>query len=229
MRTGEKPQDALALAEKIVACPSLCLCGVQAYAGHVQHIHPYDIRKQTSLQCLQDAVHIFRKLKATVSTCTIFSASGTGTFDIDITVPEISDHQVGSYVCMDTEYLEIGSADNHDRFTSFEPALRLLTTVVSDNHDDFVTVDAGMKTLYKDGGSPQVMVPDNLSLEYDWFGDEYGKITSADNAKLPSLGSVLELVSSHCDPTVNLFDKFYLIRGKEVVGTWPIDLRGHDQ
>ena len=58
------------------------------------------------------------------------------------------------------------------------------------------------------------------------LGDEYGRITGTDNSDLPALGSVLELVTSHCDPTINLFDKFYLTRGKEVVGTWPIDLRG---
>jgi D-serine deaminase-like pyridoxal phosphate-dependent protein len=228
-RTGVRPQDALALADQIVSRPSLRLRGIQAYAGHVQHICSYDTRKHTSYQCLREAVHVFRELRATVPTCTIFSASGTGTFDIDLAVPEISELQVGSYVCMDTEYLAIGSADNDARFVSFDPALRLLTTVVSVNHQGFVTVDAGLKSLYKDGGKPQVLVPENTALEYDWFGDEYGKITSTDNSELPPLGAVLELVTSHCDPTVNLFTSYYLTRGKEVIGTWPIDLRGCSQ
>ena len=228
-RTGVRPQDALALADQIVSRPSLRLRGIQAYAGHVQHICSYDARKHLSHQCLREAVHVFRELRATLPTCTIFSASGTGTFDIDIAVPEISELQVGSYVCMDAEYLAIGSAENHTQFVSFDPALRLLTTVVSVNHVGFVTVDAGLKSLYKDGGKPQVIVPDNSALQYDWFGDEYGKITIKDNSQLPPLGAVLELVTSHCDPTVNMFDNYYLTRGKEVIGTWPIDLRGCSQ
>ena len=228
-RTGVKPSDALALAEHIVSSPTLRLRGIQAYAGHVQHIRSYDERKQTSRQCLQEAVPIFRELQATVPTCTILSTSGTGTFDIDIAVPEVSELQVGSYVCMDTEYLQVGSADNDTRFTAFDPALRLLTTVVSANQKGFVTVDAGLKTLYRDGGKPRVIVPENSALEYDWFGDEYGRITGADNAELPALGTVLELITSHCDPTINLFDYYFLTRGEKVVGMWPIDLRGCSQ
>jgi D-serine deaminase-like pyridoxal phosphate-dependent protein len=228
-RTGVRPPGALALTEHIVTRSSLHLRGIQAYAGHVQHIQSYATRKKTSRQCLRGAVRLFRELRTTVPTCTIFSATGTGTFDIDLAIPEVSELQVGSYVCMDTEYLEIGSADNDTRFTPFDPALRLLTTVISANHDDFVTVDAGLKSLYKDGGKPQIIVPENSKLEYDWFGDEYGRITSATHSTLPLLGSVLELVTSHCDPTVNLFDHYYLTRGDKVIGTWPIDLRGCSQ
>jgi len=228
-RTGVKPQDARALTDRIVSCPSLSLRGIQAYAGHVQHICSYDMRKNTSHQCLQEAAQAFRELRAAVPACTIFSASGTGTFDIDLAIPEITELQVGSYVCMDTQYLGIGSAENDARFAAFDPALRLLTTVVSANHEGIVTVDAGLKTLYKDGGKPQVIAPDNPALEYDWFGDEYGMISSTDNTVLPALGDVLELVVSHCDPTVNLFDRYYLTRGNEVIGSWQIDLRGCSQ
>jgi D-serine deaminase-like pyridoxal phosphate-dependent protein len=228
-RTGVKPRDALALAERIRSSPCLQLQGIQAYAGQVQHICSYDTRKRTSHQCLREAVRVFRELRATVPGCTIFSASGTGTFDIDLAVPEVTELQVGSYVCMDTEYLAIGSADDDARFVSFDPALRLLTTVVSVNQQGFVTVDAGLKSLYQDGGTPQVIVPDNTALVYDWFGDEYGRITVTDHSERPALGAVLELVTSHCDPTVNLFDRYYLTRGQDVIGTWPIDLRGCSQ
>ncbi len=228
-RTGVRPQDALAMADRIVSHPRLRLLGIQAYAGHVQHIGSYDTRKHASHQCLQAAVDVFRELRVKVPTCTIFSASGTGTFDIDLAVPEISELQVGSYVCMDTEYLAIGSPDDDARFAAFDPALRLLTTVVSATHEGFVTVDAGLKSMYKDGGKPQVAAPGNTALAYDWFGDEYGRITATDPSELPSLGTVLELVTSHCDPTVNLFDRYYLTRGRDVIGTWPIDLKGCSQ
>ena len=228
-RTGARPSDALALANLIVSSPTLRLRGIQAYAGHVQHIRAYDKRRYTSHQCLQDAVHVYRDLQATLPACTVFSASGTGTFDIDLAVPETTELQVGSYVCMDTEYLEIESADNGSRSAPFDPALRLLTTVVSANHDNFVTVDAGLKSLYRDGGTPQVIEPANCAWAYDWFGDEYGRITRSDHSALPKLGAVLELVTSHCDPTVNLFDHYYLTRGDRMTGRWPIDLRGCSQ
>ncbi len=228
-RTGVKPQNALKMADYILSRTNLRLRGIQAYAGHIQHIHSYEERKASSLYCLKDAIPVFRKLRDTVPGCDIFSATGTGTFDIDMMIPEITDHQVGSYVVMDAEYLAVGSAEDATRFAPFDPALRLLTTVISVNQDDLVTVDAGLKTLYQDGGVPQILTPAYRNLKYDWFGDEYGKLLSDDPSALPPLGTVLELITSHCDPTVNLFDSYYLVRGEEVVGTWPIDLRGCSQ
>jgi D-serine deaminase-like pyridoxal phosphate-dependent protein len=228
-RTGVSPGGALELAHSILASEKLRLKGIQAYAGQVQHIRSYEARKTASNQCLQDAVLIFRELRAQVENCTIFSASGTGTFDIDLVRPEVTEVQVGSYACMDAEYLGIGSAENPDAFTTFGPALRLLTTVISANQKGFVTVDAGLKSLYQDGGNPQVIGSKSSGMEYLWFGDEYGMVTCPGNSKVASIGTVLELVTSHCDPTINLFDRFYLTRGMEVVGVWPIDLRGCSQ
>jgi D-serine deaminase-like pyridoxal phosphate-dependent protein len=228
-RTGVKPSKALALANRIVASSNLRLSGVQAYAGQVQHIPSHTTRKETSLHCLKDAVSIFRELRESVPTCTTLSTSGTGTFDIDLEIGEITELQVGSYVLMDTEYLDIGSASNPAHFAAFEPALRLLTTVVSANHAELVTVDAGLKSLYRDGGIPRLAGPVSAALEYAWFGDEYGMITAASVSPLPTTGTVLELLVSHCDPTVNLFKDYYLTRGDEVVGRWLIDLRGCSQ
>ncbi len=228
-RTGVSPKGALELADTILSCEKLCLRGIQAYAGQVQHVRSYDARKTASHQCLQEAVPVFQELQAKVETCTIFSATGTGTFDIDLAIPEITEVQVGSYACMDAEYLGLGSAENPSQFTSFGPALRLLTTVISANQKGFVTVDAGLKSLYRDGGKPQVIGSESSGMEYHWFGDEYGMISCPENSEIPSIGTVLELITSHCDPTINLFDRFHLTRGTEVIGTWPIDLRGCSQ
>lgn len=225
-RTGVKPADALAVAEHIETCNNLRLRGIQAYAGHVQHISTYKERRETSLRCLDSAAQAFRDLEAAYKTCNIFSASGTGTFDIDLAIPELTELQVGSYAVMDAEYLAVGSETDDTRFVPFEPALRLLTTVISVGRAGFVTVDAGLKSLYKDGAVPRVITPEYAGLTYDWFGDEYGKVACPRESELPPLGTVLELVVSHCDPTINLFDKYFLTRGEEVIGTWQIDLRG---
>ena len=228
-RTGVNPSDGLELARQILSRPSLRLKGIQAYAGHVQHIHAHGDRKNASLECLREAVALFRELRTLSADCAIFSASGTGTFDIDLQIPEITEMQVGSYVCMDAEYRAIGSAADAARFTAFAPALRLLTTVISANQEGLVTVDAGLKALYQHGGVPEILGSEHAGMVYDWFGDEYGKVSFPATVAPPPLGTVLELVTSHCDPTVNLFDRYHLTRGDDVVGVWPIDLRGCSQ
>ncbi|HBH28130.1 MAG TPA: metal-activated pyridoxal enzyme [Desulfofustis sp.] len=225
-RTGVRCEHAYELADYIDRCTSLRLRGIQAYAGQVQHIVSFDERKQASRASLQGAVDVFTRVRKRVPGCTIFSASGTGTFNIDTDIEEITELQTGSYVLMDAEYLHVQSAPDAPGFEEFAPALKLLTSVVSANQTGFVTVDAGLKALYQHGAVPKVVGPSGFDLVYDWFGDEYGKVSAQNGSAVPPLNSVLEIVVSHCDPTVNLFDEFNLVRGDEVVGTWPIDLRG---
>jgi D-serine deaminase-like pyridoxal phosphate-dependent protein len=225
-RTGVAPAGASALAARILESPHLRLRGIQAYAGHAQHIARFEDRKAASRQGLKQAAAVFRKLRERSPSCTIFSASGTGTAEIDLAVSELTEIQAGSYALMDTEYLAIESSDGSG-FADYHPALTLLTSVVSLSGRRQVTVDAGLKALYRDGGRPRVLGPDFAKLQYDWFGDEYGRLSAPDRASLlPGLGGVVELVVSHCDPTVNLFDRFYITRRDKVVDVWPIDLRG---
>ena len=90
-------------------------------------------------------------------------------------------------------------------------------------------MDAGLKALYRDGGTPYVLNPGGTGLQYEWRGDEHGKIVIGDSSVRLELGDVLELVVSHCDPTVNLFDVFYITRSDVVTEIWPIDMRGKCQ
>ena len=228
-RTGVLPESALELAEEITHCSNLRLKGIQAYAGFVQHIRSYPERKKASLECMQRAADLFCNLKEKEQGCTIFSGSGTGTYDIDIHIPEQTELQVGSYAVMDAEYWNIAAKTDPARFVDFQPAMTLLTTVVSANHPQFITVDAGLKSLYQNGGVPFVISPGFTDLKYEWFGDEYGKLIRSNGGNLPQLGAVLELVTSHCDPTINQFDCLYIIQGEKVVDRWPIDLRGKSQ
>jgi len=229
-RTGVPPAAAPELAELVLASDRLRLRGIQAYAGHVQHIHRYDERKKASIGSLRQAAEVFEQFREKEASCTIFSGTGTGTSEIDLAVPELTELQVGSYALMDTEYTAIESAESADFSACYRPALTLLTTVVNVSHETHVTIDAGLKSLYRDGPGPRVVTPEYAALRYDWFGDEYGKLSAEEGtAELPKLGTALELVVSHIDPTVNQFDCFHIIQGGKVVDIWPIDLRGKSQ
>jgi D-serine deaminase-like pyridoxal phosphate-dependent protein len=228
-RTGVRPEFALELADHIVRAKNLRLKGIQAYAGFVQHIQAYPERKKASMECMRQAAGVFVKLREREPACTIFSGTGTGTYDIDIQIAELTELQVGSYAVMDAEYLNIAAHDDPLSFSDFKPAMTLLTTVVSTNRPDFVTVDAGLKSLYRHGGTPFVVTPGFTDLKYDWSGYEYGKLIRTQAGRLPRLGAVLEVVTAHCDPTINQFDCFYVTRGETVIERWPIDLRGKSQ
>jgi D-serine deaminase-like pyridoxal phosphate-dependent protein len=228
-RTGAAFKDGPAMGRLVGGLPSLRLRGVQCYAGHVQHISSYDERLRQSLDWMGQAAGVVKQFREEGIPCDIFTGAGTGTHEIDCTIPDLTDLQVGSYTMMDADYLNIGSSQNPSRFENFPPALTLLTTVVSANHPDYVTVDAGLKALYRDGGTPYVLNPSTPGLRYEWRGDEHGKITFPDPSVRFELGEVLEMVVSHCDPTVNLFDVLYVTREGTVEDVWPIDMRGKCQ
>jgi D-serine deaminase-like pyridoxal phosphate-dependent protein len=63
-------------------------------------------------------------------------------------------------------------------------------------------------------------------LKYNWRGDEHGEISFPTGSARFKLGDVLELVVSHCDPTVNLFDVLFMTSNDIVTDIWPVDMRG---
>lgn len=228
-RTGVVLKEGLTIGKLIQTLPALHLRGVQSYAGFAQHIPSFEERYKTSLDCMGQVAGVVRQFRKADLPCEIFTGSGTGTYEIDCRIPELTDLQTGSYTMMDAEYSSIGSSQNPSRFEKFPPSLTMLTSVISANHDDFVTVDAGLKALYHHGATSYVLRPADLDCQYDWWGDEHGKIAFKNRSKKPGLGEVLELVVSHCDPTVNLFDILYFTSNDIVTGVWPIDMRGKCQ
>jgi len=228
-RTGVAFQEGLAIGQRIESLPSLRLRGVQCYAGQVQHIRSFEERCRASLEWMEQAAEVVRRFRHNGLPCDIFTGGGTGTCEIDCRIPELTDMQVGSYVMMDADYLNIGSSQDPSRFVKFPPSLTLLTTVISANHPGVVTVDAGTKALYRDGGTPYVLDRSGPNLKFEWWGDEHGRILLPKGSPGFEIGDVLELVVSHCDPTVNLFDQLYVTREGRVKEVWPIDMRGRSQ
>ncbi|TXI93087.1 MAG: DSD1 family PLP-dependent enzyme [Neisseriales bacterium] len=220
-RTGVSPDNAIELALAIDKLPNLLFRGIQCYAGHLQHIPDLAERRIRTHEILSSVGLIKRELLVGGLNCEIQTGSGTGTFSIDAELDCVTEIQPGSYCVMDQEYSNIEYKE-----PKFLPAMTMLTTVISTNQDTHVTVDAGTKALYRVATKPFVISHPDLQYDWDGFGDEHGKVTALNGAKLPDLGEVLELVVAHCDPTINLFDYFYITDNDTVVDYWKIDARG---
>ncbi len=129
---------------------------------------------------------------------------------------------------MDVQYEGIGSKENPQHFNRFKNALTLLSTVVSSNREEHVTVDAGTKAIYFDPNhKPRLISHPHLSYDWGGFGDEHGQITG--HNPLPGNAELIEMVVPHCDPTINLYDQFVIVQNSEVIDVWDIDLRGKSQ
>jgi D-serine deaminase-like pyridoxal phosphate-dependent protein len=226
-RCGVPPSSAAMLAQQVAAHDAMRFAGLQAYHGGAQHLRGAAEREAA----LRRVVTLARSAQAAVTAagiaCPLVTGAGTGSFVFEAASGVYGELQVGSYLFMDRDY-----ADNEPAHAAprFEHALFVKSQVMSAGLSHAV-IDAGHKSHAIDSGPPRVVGHDGLV--YVNGGDEHGILRRADaaaRAPLPALGETVWLVPGHCDPTVNLHDRYVVLRGgleRGVVDAlWPIDARG---
>jgi 3-hydroxy-D-aspartate aldolase len=214
-RTGVPCDErAIALALEVEAAPALQFAGLQAYSVSGSHTEGWEARRVHSQAAIAKAIPIRRELLARGLEGSTLTGGSTGTWDIDLTIPEITELQAGSYALMDVAYGRIGNVP-------FRPAMTVLATVVSANHKGFVTVDAGFKAFATDRPfGPQAVGLDGV--RWQWAGDEHGILHFEDGPGTLRVGDRVEFLAPHCDPTVNLYDRIVGCRGDVVETVWPL-------
>lgn len=225
-RTGVPPgPGAVALAETIDRLPNVRLRGVHGYCGASSHVKGFEERRQHSETYMGPVLETFAAMRRKGLPAEIMSGASTGTYNIDSALDGMTELQVGSYALMDVDYRIIGGSGG-EIYDDFQNALHVLATVISKNHEDIATVDAGLKAFATDRSfGPEVARPEGLT--YAFRGDEHGALMLADADAEVKLGEKVELVVPHCDPNVNLYDRMYCVRGDYVQQVWRIDARGH--
>ena len=224
-RTGITPgQPALMLAQLVDRLPHLRLRGMLCYDGGSQHVQGFDARRAQTLERLAPASETFELFRRSGLSTEIFSGGGTGTYNIDHATPGLTDVQVGSYVFMDAQYLAIGGAQDAERYSDFQPALTILTTVLNAQYEGRATTDAGAKACTIN--RPWAIVKGESGMSYTSGSDEFGSIRYDNPSRTYAVGDKLELIVSHCDPVVNLYDQMYAVRNGQVEAVWSIAARG---
>ena len=229
-RTGAATEeDAIVLAQAVQDAAGLRLAGLQSYSGNLQHIADRVERQEKAKQRLAVLAGLVGQLRAAGLALPIVTGSGTGTHDFDAEAKIFTELQAGSYVFMDVEYIR-ALTDGRNALP-FETSLFVQTAVVSVASarlpGGYVTTDAGLKCFATEGPAPEVMSGGPPGATYAYAGDEHGRLFfTPGTAPVPALGERVELVTPHCDPTVNLHDFYHLVRGDTLVDIWPVDARG---
>lgn len=223
-RTGLRGLEAqLELAGQLAETPGLEFLGIQHYAGHLMHLPSFEERRRRSLAAWGELQGLLQSLAARGLAATVVTGGGTGSYEIDPSVAALTDLQAGSYIFMDEEYRRIEASD-HGSLDDFEVALTVASTVISQPRAGMVTVDAGYKAFASDSVAPVPLeAPDT---RYRFAGDEHGVLIPPPGSPPPALGSVQQFVTPHCDPTVNLYDGYWVHDGEQVTEWWPISARG---
>ncbi|MGH9719759.1 MAG: DSD1 family PLP-dependent enzyme [Bryobacteraceae bacterium] len=227
-RTGIRTGDAAhALAQQIASLPNVKLAGLQAYAGGSSHVVGFDARQAHSLKQMTPAVETRRMIERSGIACPLLTGGSTGTYNIDSGIDGITELQPGSFVFMDVDYIRIGGKDGAV-YRDFRSALTVLTTVVSKPSDESAVVDGGLKAFSTD--KPFMPEPKQIQgITFAWGGDEHGRLNIAKASAPVNLGDRLEFIIPHCDPSVNLYDRMYCLRGDKVEAVWRIAARGMSQ
>ena len=224
-RTGiTAGQPALALAQLVDQLPGLGLRGMLCYDGGSQHVAGFETRRTRTLEVLEPATNTYDLMQRSGLNTEIFSGGGTGTYNIDHETRGLTDIQVGSYVFMDAQYLAIGGASDPDVYSDFQTSLTVLTTVLNAQYEGRVTTDAGAKACTIN--RPWPIVKGETGMTYSSGSDEFGTLRYDDPSRTYQLGDKLEVIVSHCDPVVNLYDQMYAVRGDRVEAVWRIAARG---
>ena len=224
-RTGITPgRPALELAQLVDRLPSLRLRGMLCYDGGSQHVTGFEKRESQTLERLVPAAETFEQFQRAGLSTEIFSGGGTGTYNIDHQTPGLTDVQVGSYVFMDAQYMGIGGMNDADVYSDFNPALTILTTVLNAQYEGRATTDAGAKACTIN--RPWAIVKGETGMSYTSGSDEFGSIRYEDPSRTYQVGEKLELIVSHCDPVVNLYDQMYAVRNGVVESVWEVSARG---
>lgn len=226
-RTGIAPPRALGLARHILEhCPALTFSGLQMYAGECMHIEDFDQRRARYGAVMRQAIETRAAFENAGIEVPMVTGGGTGSYDMEPALGALTEIQAGSYLFMDVEYRDIGSAGG-PRFEDFAPALFVLVTAISQPQAGRITVDGGFKAFAADSVVPQAR--DLPGARYRWAGDEHGILELADARGAVRLGDKLPMLVSHCDPTVNLYNYYYVCRNGLAEALWPITARGCSQ
>ena len=225
-RTGTPfGQSALQLAQLIDQLPGLRFRGMLCYDAAAQHVVGFQTRKAQTLERMVQATDTFNLMNASGLNTEIFSGGGTGTYNIDHDTVGMTDVQVGSYVFMDAQYISIGGEQDAEVYSDFATSLTVMTTVLNDQYEGRATSDAGAKACTIN--QPWPIIKGESGMTYRSGSDELGTILYGDDPSRDyKVGDKLEVIVSHCDPVVNLYDQMYAIRGDVVEAVWPISARG---
>ena len=226
-RTGIQPgQPAVELAQLIDSLPNVAFVGLQSYDGSAAHTTPFEARSARTASTMAKAIETKIQLERSGIVCPMVTAGSTGTYRFDSENPGITELQPGSFVFMDMEYGQIGGPDGTE-YRDFKNSLTVVTTVVS-RSPGIAIVDGGYKAFSTD----RPFTPTAIGLEgltYHWAGDEHGRLDTSQASADIRVGDRIQFIPPHVDPTVNLYDNIYALRGDRVEAVWPIAARGKSQ
>ena len=217
-RTGIAPgPTAVALYRHLSASPGLTAAGLHMYDGHVRGTDP-DARRRASDEAFAH-VHAMRDaILAEGLAVPSIVAGGTPTFPFHAERAGV-ECSPGTTAFWDASYTALLPD------LPFEPALLLLTRVISRPTANRLCLDLGQKAVAAEKPPPRAVLFGLEDATAVGHSEEHLVLETERAADFP-VGSVLYGVPWHVCPTVALHDQAAVIRGGRADGHWRVTARG---
>lgn len=213
-RCGVQPGEAALNLARYAVSEGLGFRGVMAYDGHFQVMSPSPARDEMVRKGSKSLVDTAALIESAGIPVSIVSTGGTGTYSVSGEYPGITEIQAGSYLLMDTLYVDRGS--------SFCRSLTILATVISTSSPAHAVIDCGMKAMSGERGLTTVKEKPGVFLEA--LHAEHGLLRIQNESQAPlEVGQRIELWVHYSDATVNLHSSLYGVRHGQVEEVFRIE------
>jgi D-serine deaminase-like pyridoxal phosphate-dependent protein len=208
----ETPAEAIALAKDIASRPGLSFAGFMLYP-------PENAMAETQ-KFLDEAT---AGVRAAGLEPRIVSSGGTPNLANLGKIKGVTEHRAGTCIFNDRMMMAVGMA------TLADCALNVYATVVSRAAPERGILDSGSKTLTSDPGGGLDgfgLILEHPQARIARFAEEHGFLDLSACNDRPKVGDVVRIVPNHVCVVVNMFDRFVVVRGDEVIDEWPVAARG---
>ncbi len=224
-RTGVEPgAPAVALGRLVAEQRALRLRGLQGYAGQCAHVMGWTERGDASRRAMAPLMETRTQFEKAGLPVEIVAGGSTGTYDIDVELPGLTELQSG-LVLRDGSRLPASRRPRRVR------ADRLRDGDHRGRHGGERRRRPGDGGRGAQGLLHRQAVPagGRRAARRDLRirgrrarpPDDHRSVP-----RRPALGERIEFFPPHCDPTFNLYDRVWVVRGTDVVTTWEIAARG---
>ncbi len=218
-RVGIRPgRDTYDLAEAIDRLPGVEMVGLMGYEGHLHQVADPTEKRAKINEAMGVLEYCRDGLTKKGIRCDVVSAAGTGSYQFTADHPAVTELQCGGGIFGDPKYT------GQYGVTGLEPALTVLTTVVSRTKLERAIVDAGRKAVNGDMCMPLVKGFTNANVVQ--LSAEHGWIDVGPGSHDLKIGDKIELIVGYADFTTVLHDEFCVFRGDRLEAVWPIAARG---
>jgi D-serine deaminase-like pyridoxal phosphate-dependent protein len=231
-RAGVDPdrESSVALALRIARSPHLEFRGILTHAGH-----SYSAASPDGIRAVAEAersvmVRFAEKLRAAGAPPPEVSVGSTPTISLSESLEGVTEARPGNYVFYDRFQATVGSCPVSSA------AFSVLATVLSHYPErNEILIDAGALALSRDEGPTHVdphcgygsiLSADGAtaygSLRVYSLSQEHGKVRGlapVDYGGIP-VGTKLRIVPNHSCLAAALFDRYHVLRGRDVVDEW---------